>query len=213
MAYLTAANWDRRQLEPCEQGPEPALMQSVHELTSRLTRVVDAAKPMIAARDELSSLAPDRERIQNLLDYVTGTGGNALQAFYRTPSLSLLKVNFAIGRRTPPHNHGTWAVILLLSGSERNTLYKRNDKGELSMVGEVVLSPGSVLPMTADTIHVAECLDDQPAIGLHVYGADVLGVERQMWDPDTLVEQDLNWSLYEPLAQRASAASHAPLTA
>jgi len=174
--------------------------------------VVDTTRPMVAARDTLTSLAGNRQEIQQLLSYVTGTGGNALQVFYRTPDLSLLKVHFAVGRRTPPHNHGTWAVILLLSGSERNTLYKRDNAGKLVRVGEVVLSPGSVLPMTADTIHVAECIDDEPAIGLHVYGADVMGVDRQMWDPDTLTEQALDWRVYESLAQRASAASHAPLS-
>ncbi len=187
-------------------------MHSVHTLTSRLFAVADAAKPMVAARDALIQLSDARDDLLAQLDYLTGTGGNALQAFYRTPDLSLLKVSFAVGRRTPPHNHGTWAAILLLSGRERNTLYRRNQDGRLELTGEKVLEPGSVLPMTADTIHVAECLDSQPAIGLHVYGADVLGVERQMWDPDSLVEQPLDWSLYEGLAQRASAASAAPLT-
>ena len=66
--------------------------------------------------------------------------------------------------------------------------------------------------MPADAVHVAECNGAEPAIGLHVYGAGVLGVKRRMWDPDTLGEQPLDWSKYEGLAQRASAAARAPLT-
>lgn len=186
-------------------------MESIHTLTTEFVAITDAAKPMVAARDVLTRLSDQRNEVMAQLDYLSGTGGNALQAFYRTPDLSLLKVSFPVGRRTPPHNHGTWAAILLLSGRERNTLYRRNPDGQLELTGEKILQPGSVLPMTADTIHVAECLDQEPAIGLHVYGADVLGVERQMWDPDTLVEQPLDWTLYEGLAQRASAAASAPI--
>jgi len=186
-------------------------MQSIHELTGKFHDVATADKPMLAARDLLNELATQRNQLAEQLEYLSGTGGNALQAFYRTPNLSLLKVSFPAGRRTPPHNHGTWAAILLLSGREQNTLYRRDSNGKLSVSGEKLLEPGSVLIMPADIIHVAECLDQQPAVGLHVYGANVLGVDRQMWDPDTLQEQPLDWDLYEGLAQRASAASSAPL--
>jgi predicted metal-dependent enzyme (double-stranded beta helix superfamily) len=64
--------------------------------------------------------------------------------------------------------------------------------------------------MPADCAHVAECLGDEPAVGLHVYGANVLGVERSMWDPETMEEQVLDWRKYEPLAQKASAMASAP---
>ena len=66
--------------------------------------------------------------------------------------------------------------------------------------------------MAADAVHVAECTSDEPASGLHVYGGNVLGGEREMWDPDTLEGQPLAWSKYEDLAQRATAADKAPLT-
>lgn len=187
-------------------------MRSIHELTGRFAEVTKTDRPMQAARDLLNELATDTNGVAEQLNYMTGTGGNALQAFYRTPNLSLLKVSFPVGRRTPPHNHGTWAAILLLSGREQNTLYRRDGNGQLSYSGKKLLEPGSVLTMPADIVHVAECVDQEPAIGLHVYGANVLGVERQMWDPDTLQEQTLDWDLYEGLAQRASAANAAPLT-
>ncbi|NIQ97633.1 MAG: cysteine dioxygenase, partial [Desulfuromonadales bacterium] len=43
--------------------------------------------------------------------------------------LSLLKVRFPPGRRTPPHDHGTWATILVFSGTEKNTLYRADGEG------------------------------------------------------------------------------------
>jgi len=185
---------------------------NVHNLTTKFMGVVDAPNPMTSARDLLLEMRDDVSTIEGALDYLPGVGGNARQAFYRTPALSMLKVCFPNGRRTPPHNHGTWAAILVLSGKEKNTLYKRDDSGALVKVGEKTLERGSVLPMPADVIHVVECLTDEPAVGLHVYGADVLGVDRQMWDPDTLAEQALDWDHYEELAQRASKAERAPLS-
>ncbi len=155
-----------------------------------------------------------RERIDEIaaaLDFIPGTDGNANQAFYRTPELSVLKVAFPSGRRTPPHDHGSWAAILVLSGSEKNTIYRRGGGG-LEYANEAVLEPGSILTMPADAAHVAECLGSEPAVGLHVYGSDVLGVERSMWDPETLEEHPLKWDHYEILARKASDAGKPPLT-
>lgn len=42
------------------------------------------------------------DEIAAALDFIPGTDGNANQAFYRTPELSVLKVLFPSGRRPPP---------------------------------------------------------------------------------------------------------------
>jgi predicted metal-dependent enzyme (double-stranded beta helix superfamily) len=182
----------------------------VHDIVHAFAKAAEADDPMSAARSVIDEMAKDIDAVASALDYLPGTGGNALQSFYRAPNLSLLKVSFPQGRRTPPHNHGTWATILVLSGSEKNTLYLREPDGSLRRSGEKILGPGDVLPMRAEAVHVAECMGDEPAIGLHVYGANVLGTTRHMWDPDTLKEQPLDWGLYEGLAKRASAADSAP---
>ncbi len=183
----------------------------VHELVARFAKVGTSANPMKAAREELELLRGDIDAIDEALQYVSGTGGNARQVFYRSPSLTLLKVCFPVARRTPPHDHGTWATILLLSGEEKNTLY-RTDNGKLRRASEVTLTRGSILPMLADTAHVAECLGQVPAIGLHVYGGDILELPRRMWHPETLEAHALDLTLYESFAQAASKATGAPLT-
>ena len=185
---------------------------NVSELVARFAPAAAEDYPHKATRAVMQELKNDLDGVLEATSYLTGSGGNALQAFYRSPNLSLLKVQFPDGRRTPPHNHGTWASILVLSGSEKTTVYKRNDDGSLTYDRSVDLARGDVIYMAADAVHVAECTSDKPAIGLHVYGDNVLGVERQMWHPDTLQEQPLDWSKYEGLAQRATAADKAPLT-
>ncbi|HEX2826181.1 MAG TPA: cysteine dioxygenase family protein [Burkholderiales bacterium] len=182
----------------------------VHELVARCAKAVEADDPMASARAVLEALKSDVGAIDRALAYIPGTGGNARQVFYRAPNLTLLKVCFPRGRRTPPHDHGTWATILLLSGEEKNTLYRRED-GKLRRAGEATLTGGSILSMRHDTVHVAECLSEAPAIGLHVYGADIFERPRLMWNPETLEEHALDWTVYERFAQAASRAAGAPL--
>jgi predicted metal-dependent enzyme (double-stranded beta helix superfamily) len=181
----------------------------VHELVTRCALARESADPMTAMREVLEGFRSKVAEIEQALSYVSGTGGNARQVFYRSPELTLLKVRFPNGRRTPPHDHGTWASILLLSGEEKNTLY-RTDGGNLRRASEVTLTQGSILTMRAETAHVAECLGDTPAIGLHVYGGDIFELPRRMWHPQTLEAHPLDWSLYENFAQMASAAAGAP---
>ncbi len=181
----------------------------VHELVARCAAAAETSDPMRAVRGVVESLRGDIEGIERTLSYVAGVGGNARQVFYRSPNLTLLKVRFPAGRRTPPHDHGAWAMILLLSGREKNTLYRREAAG-LRKAGEVTLERGAILPMLAETVHVAECIGDEPAIGLHVYGGDILELPRRMWNPQTLEEHPLDWTAYERFAHMASAAASAP---
>src|SRR3954468_4421601 len=104
------------------------------ELVARFAQAAESAEPMKAAREVLDALRTDLAAIESALAYISGVGGNARQVFYRAPNLVLLKVCFPGGRRTPPHDHGTWAQILLLSGEEKNTLY-RCENGRLRKAG------------------------------------------------------------------------------
>lgn len=180
-----------------------------HELVARFAAAAETADPMAAARKVLEDLRGDVAGVESSLAYIAGVGGNARQVFYRSPNMTLLKVCFPAGRRTPPHDHGTWAQILLLSGEERNTLYRR-ENGRLRRAAEVTLRRGEILPMRAETAHVAECIGASPAIGLHVYGGDILELPRRMWNPETLEEHPLDWAQYEVFARSASGAAAAP---
>ena len=181
----------------------------VHELVARCASAAESSDPMASLRSVVEDLREHVSEIERALSYVSGVGGNARQVFYRAPNLTLLKVCFPSGRRTPPHDHGTWATILLLSGEEKNTLYRCED-GRLRRAGEATLARGSVLTIRADTVHVAECLSDTPAVGLHVYGGDIFELPRRMWNPESLEEHALDWQVYERFAGVASRAASAP---
>ena len=182
----------------------------VHDLVARCAAAAQGEDAMNAVRGVLEGLRGDIGAVERALAFIPGVGGNARQVFYRSPNLTMLKVCFPCGRRTPPHDHGTWAVILDLSGAEKNTLYQRTAQG-LRTASEVTLERGAILPMRAETAHVAECVGDVPAIGLHVYGGDILELPRRMWHPETLDEHEFESSLYETFAQAASKADGAPM--
>ena len=181
----------------------------VHELVARCAAAAQEEDSMNAVRGVLEELRGDLGAVDQALEFIPGAGGNTRQVFYRSPNLTMLKVCFPRGRRTPPHDHGTWAAILMLSGQEKNTLYRRAQEG-LRTASEVALERGAILPMRAETAHVAECVGGEPALGLHVYGGDLLELPRRMWDPETLEEHVYDPVLYETFAQAASKARDAP---
>jgi predicted metal-dependent enzyme (double-stranded beta helix superfamily) len=184
----------------------------IHELVERCAEAAEGRDPMNAVRKVLEDLRGDLADIDRSLAFISGVGGNARQVFFRSPKLFMLKARFPAGRRTPPHNHGTWATIMLLTGREKNTLYLRDRKakGGLRRAGEKTLGPGDILTMRPDTMHVVECLGEEDTTGLHVYGGDILTLERSMWHPKTLREQPLDFAKYDALARIASKQAAAP---
>ena len=73
----------------------------VHELVALCAGAGASADPMAATREVLEKLRRDVGSVERALEYVSGTGGNAGQVFYRSPEMTMLKVCFPNGRRTP----------------------------------------------------------------------------------------------------------------
>ncbi len=101
---------------------------------------------------------------------------------------SLAAVVWAPGRRTPVHGHETWGVVGICSGTERELRYaKPTAPGPLTPLGEQVFERGAVTVCctTDDDVHAVIAESDEPAIGIHVYGADIGAIERRRYDPLT----------------------------
>jgi predicted metal-dependent enzyme (double-stranded beta helix superfamily) len=94
------------------------------------------------------------------------------------------------GRGAPPHNHGTWAVLVGVVGAERNTFWTRVDDGsrpghaELRRFEDRVLRPGDVLTLQPDSIHSVLNETDSITVSFHVYGKHVNHTERSQFDPE-----------------------------
>ena len=180
----------------------------VFDLVEQGATAVRGPNPCSAVRGMLKGL---RDRIDDVHEALEFCGcGNPEEApdrqvFYRSPNLTMMRICLCPGLRTPPHDHSTWAAILMLTGYERNILYRRCPRHGLDKTSEVLLKPGSVFRMNVDTIHVAECATDEPAIALHVYGGDLDLLPRRVWHPQTLEEYPMEMERYEEFSRIASA--------
>ena len=103
--------------------------------------------------------------------------------------LAVLVASWLPQRGTPPHDHGTWAVVAALEGAECNTAWARLDDGtretyaELEPRGERVLAPGAVLAMRSGAIHSVRNDGDRISVSLHIYGRHVNHTRRSQFDP------------------------------
>jgi predicted metal-dependent enzyme (double-stranded beta helix superfamily) len=108
--------------------------------------------------------------------------------------LAVFVASWLPNRGTPPHDHGTWAVVVGLEGAERNTFWRRLDDGgrpgraEIVKVRESVFGPGDVVAMPAGAIHSVWNDGNRVAASLHIYGRHVNHTQRSRFDPATGTE-------------------------
>ncbi|MDZ8187310.1 MAG: cupin [Nostoc sp. ChiSLP02] len=88
--------------------------------------------------------------------------------------LTVQTVTFAPGTKSTIHNHGTWGVVAVLKGQEKNTFWQRTQSSEsqdkIEYTGELTLFPGDIISFTPDAIHCVEALGDEPTVTFNIYG-------------------------------------------
>ncbi|NGO12574.1 hypothetical protein G5C60_34440 [Streptomyces sp. HC44] len=106
-------------------------------------------------------------------------------------SWSLASVVWNVGQRTPVHEHGTWGVVGIYSGAEREFRYVKPTAAEsgspLTPAGEHVWERGQVTVCctTDDDVHAVAACGDVPTVGIHVYGGNIGTLNRRSYDPAT----------------------------
>jgi predicted metal-dependent enzyme (double-stranded beta helix superfamily) len=119
-------------------------------------------------------------------------------------SLAVFAASWLPGRGAPPHDHGVWAIVVGVDGSERNVFYERTDDrsrpghAELRRIGEQVLGPGDVLAMPTGTIHSVSNDSDRVTLSLHVYGTHINFTRRSQFDLEQRTEKPFIVKLEEP---------------
>ncbi len=88
--------------------------------------------------------------------------------------ITIQMVAWSPGQRSPIHNHGTWGIVALLDGQERNRLWHRQPTADhpdrIAPTQDLILNPGDIVALTADAIHSVEPLGDAPTISFNLYG-------------------------------------------
>lgn len=115
---------------------------------------------------------------------------NRFQVLLDEPGLTVLHVVVGAGFTSPPHDHRTWAVIGVYSGQEDNSFYKLvGDSRAIEPAGGRSVGEGEILTLGIDAIHRIANPRRDPLIALHVYGRNVLNIDRSAWDPVTMRER------------------------
>ena len=105
-------------------------------------------------------------------------------------TLAVFALSWLPDRGTPPHDHGTWAVVAGVLGPEKNTFWRRRDDGtrpghaDLERAGVKVFEPGEVLAMPTGVIHAVWNETDAVTVSLHIYGKHINHTGRSKFDPE-----------------------------
>lgn len=170
-------------------------------------RFVDDARTCLCAPDPLHAVeALVREVVSHpaaVRDAVAERVGSAsalgFDVFCRSATLTVFHATLEPGFRNPPHDHGTWAVVGVYEGTERNLFYRRAGRTiaadhhvDAAAPEVMVLHPG-VIHAICNPLATASC-------AIHVYGNDHFDASRSMWHPESLTEEPyrmerfLQWS-------------------
>ena len=109
-------------------------------------------------------------------------------------TLAIFAVSWLPGRGTPPHDHGIWALVAGVDGSEMNTFFERVDDrtrsghAELKKIGQKVFGVGEVVAMPTGGIHIVWNETDKVTLSLYIYGKHINFTGRSQFDPDKQTE-------------------------
>jgi len=107
-------------------------------------------------------------------------------AIYRGPGLFVSSVVWGPGDHIGPHDHKTWGMIGVEGNAIQETRYRRVDDRDradyarLEKDRTTLVKPGdvSLLVPEVDEIHAMDNFSDRSTFEIHVYGQDLVGLER-----------------------------------
>ncbi|BCL36568.1 cupin [Nostoc sp. MS1] len=171
------------QYQVCKSARSWDLLQENYRLYRFLTDMEDV---LSGVSDESTRLPEIRMLVRRLIvnsywvrsQYLepSPTTGTSVVLLYDELGfpLTVQTVTFAPGTRSNIHNHGTWGVVAVLKGQEKNTVWRRtktpDSQDKIEPTGEIILSPGDIISLTPDAIHSVQAIGDEPTVTFNIYG-------------------------------------------
>jgi len=156
------------------------------EFVMACRRARDDSDPTGAVADLLSAALADGPSIDRQLGSTVKREPDTL---FSSPELTVQRIVWPAGVRSNVHEHRMWAVVGVYAGAEVNLYFERTSGG-LASVGGCEIEQGDVVILKDDVIHSAANPRRQWTAGLHVYGGDILGAERNAW---TFGEEEVSY--------------------
>jgi predicted metal-dependent enzyme (double-stranded beta helix superfamily) len=173
---------------------EPYTLDRYAEDLRRITRETDNEDEIIGAIGPLAQrLALEKEWLDRKHYETDSEQGFGVHLLHEEPdhTLAVFVVSWRPGCGAPPHDHGTWAVVAGVEGTERNIRYRRLDDGsrpgyaEVSVKSDINAKEGELICMKTGGIHAVRNESDRITLSIHTYGKHVNYTDRSQFDPDT----------------------------
>jgi predicted metal-dependent enzyme (double-stranded beta helix superfamily) len=112
-----------------------------------------------------------------------------VHVLHRSPELTVLNAIWAPLQFASPHEHRLTAVIGMYGGREDNMFWRRTPRGsgaQIELAGGQALATGDTALLGPDIVHSVINPLGRLSGAIHVYDGDFFGIERSMWEPETL---------------------------
>ena len=171
---------------------------------SSLDRYIEDLRRVLAETDDeteiIARVGPLAQRAAQEKDWlqpkhyeVDAEQGFGVHLLHEEPdhSLAVFLLAWLPGRGTPPHDHGTWAVVAGVEGVERNIRYERLDDrtrpgyAELGVKHDFLAGEGDLVCMRTGGIHAVHNETDRVTLSLHTYGKHINYTNRSQFDLQT----------------------------
>ncbi len=173
----------------------PKHMQEFVEQVREIVRAGGSEEKVtaqVAARLEPILDAPNLLSEEQLLVKVEGFTLNRVH-IEPDESFSIGAGIWDVGQTTPIHDHGTWGVIGIYRGMEKEESFLREGPREngarvrLTPRGERLAAPGDVFVCCThdDDVHRVSCASAEPVVGIHVYGGNLAEIPRFKYEEST----------------------------
>lgn len=170
------------------------------EFVQDMTELVNAQPAQAVLFDRgaalLERLVRDPESVPEQFRRPSGKGrrpNHGSYALHRSAGLFVSAVVWGPGDHAGPHDHHTWGMIGVIGNGIQETRYRRVDDRDQEGFAKLVqdrtalVLPGevSLLIPDQDEIHQMDNHSDRPTVEIHVYGADLVGLDRCRYDMET----------------------------
>jgi len=172
-----------------------SLDEFVHDMTGLVATQPDQATLFDRGSSLIAKLVRDPaavpERYRRPAPAGRRPGGGSF-LLHKGPGLSITSVVWGPGSHVGPHDHHTWGMIGVMGNAIQETRFRRVDdrsrEGHATLEKDraVLVKPGevSLLVPDADEIHQLDNFSDRLTVEIHVYGRDLVGLERCRYDLD-----------------------------
>ena len=174
-----------------------ALEEFVHDMTELVKSQPDQERLFDVGSSYLERLINNPDALPEEYRVPAGSRGRSANhgsyILHRGEGLAVTSVVWGPGDHIAPHDHRTWGMIGVMDNAITETRFNRKDDRSkadfavLEKTRETLVKPGevSLLIPEVDEIHQMDNHSDRPTVEIHVYGKDLKGLERCMYNLET----------------------------